>query len=116
MTDATTTKSKTRRSRSAASESGTKVPGQAAPKATVSKPAEAAPKRRTKAFMVEGLLARKKGATLGAMCEATGWQAHTCRAFLTGLRKKGKEVARDKAVAGKAIYRLVETKKPGAAG
>ena len=52
--------------------------------------------RPTKASAVEALLTRKGGASLEAMCDATGWQAHTCRAFLTGLRKKGREVIRTK--------------------
>lgn len=50
--------------------------------------------RQTKASVVEALLTREGGASLEALCEATGWQAHTCRAFLTGLRKRGKQVIR----------------------
>ncbi len=63
-------------------------------------------KRQTKASKVGALLARKSGATLEQMCEATGWQAHTCRAFMTGLRKKGREVVRETGKAGKSIYRF----------
>mgnify|MGYP001288366159 CR=1 FL=1 len=62
--------------------------------------------RQTKAATVEAMLCRKEGASLGAICTATGWQAHTCRAFLTGLRKKGKEVIRDKDKDGTTIYRI----------
>lgn len=60
--------------------------------------------RQTKASVVEVLLTREGGASLVAMCEATGWQAHTCRAFLTGLRKKGREVIRASDRDGKSIY------------
>lgn len=60
--------------------------------------------RQTKASIVEALLAREGGASLEALCEATGWQAHTCRAFLTGLRKKGREVIRASERDGKSIY------------
>lgn len=60
--------------------------------------------RQTKASIVEVLLTRKGGASLEALCEATGWQAHTCRAFLTGLRKKGREVIRASDKDGKSIY------------
>jgi hypothetical protein len=49
-----------------------------------------APKPKTKAAQVELMLQRVKGATLDELCEATGWRAHTCRAFLTGQRKKGR--------------------------
>ena len=47
------------------------------------------PKASTKAAMVARILSREKGATLAEMSKATGWQLHSCRAFLTGLRKKG---------------------------
>ena len=63
-------------------------------------------KRQTKASKVEALLARKAGATLEHMCEATGWQAHTCRAFMSGLRKKGREIVRETGKAGQSIYRF----------
>ena len=45
-------------------------------------------KATTKAAMVSKILSREKGATLLEMSRATGWQLHSCRAFLTGLRKK----------------------------
>lgn len=116
MTDTTTTESKTSRPRGVTRKpkAQTEVASQAAAKAKATKPAEAAPERQTKASMVEALLARKEGATLNAMCEATGWQAHTCRAFLTGLRKKGREIARDKDAAGTTTYKLGATKELGA--
>ena len=63
--------------------------------------------RKTKASIVEALLTRERGASLEALCEATGWQAHTCRAFLTGLRKKGMEVIRASDRDGKSIYLIV---------
>jgi hypothetical protein len=60
--------------------------------------------RQTKASIFEALLTREGGASLEALCEATGWKPHTCRAFLTGLRKKGREVIRASAKDGKSIY------------
>lgn len=54
------------------------------------------PRRPTKAGQVLGLLQRHEGATLAELVEATGWQQHTVRAALTGLRKKGNEVVRSK--------------------
>ena len=60
--------------------------------------------RQTKASVVEALLTQEGGASLEALCEATGWKAHTCRAFLTGLRRKGREVIRASDKDGKSIY------------
>lgn len=48
-----------------------------------------APVRQTKAALVLAMLLREQGATLAELVEATGWQPHTVRAALTGLRKKG---------------------------
>jgi hypothetical protein len=61
-------------------------------------------RRQTKASVVEALMTREGGASLEALCGATGWQAHTCRAFLTGLRKRGREVIRATDKDGKSIY------------
>lgn len=68
--------------------------------------------RQTKASIVEALLIREGGASLEALCEATGWQAHTCRAFLTGLRKKGREVIRASDKDGKSIYLIAPDRSP----
>ncbi len=65
-----------------------------------------APKPKTKAALVELMLQRGDGATLDELCEATGWQTHTCRAFLTGQRKKGRELLRSKREDDKTSYRL----------
>ena len=82
----------------AQSRSGKKSSGAADPKA----------KCKTKASQVEALLARKAGATLAQICEATGWQAHTCRAFMTGLRKKGREISRETNRQGKSVYLMAK--------
>jgi len=50
----------------------------------------------TKAAIVLALLQRAQGATLHDMVDATCWLPHTTRAFLTGLRKKGHTIVRDK--------------------
>ena len=65
-------------------------------------------KQQTKAAMVENLLASDDGVTLDAICGATGWLPHTSRAFLTGLRKKGKVIDRTKRENGTSVYRLGE--------
>lgn len=85
--------------------SETRTPAAAKDKKKPAKPATEA-KRQTKASQVEAMLARKSGATLDQMCEATGWQSHTCRAFMTGLRKKGRDVTRETGKSGKSVYRF----------
>ena len=62
---------------------------------------------KTKAGMVEELLVRADGASLGELCQATGWQPHSARAFLTGLRKKGKALERAKREDETTFYKLV---------
>ena len=49
----------------------------------------------------------KNGATLATLEKATGWQPHSVRAALTGLRKKGHVIERGKGAKGVTIYRLV---------
>ena len=67
----------------------------------------------TKLDHVKNLLARKRGATIQDMMEATGWLPHTTRAVLTGFRKRGFGIERE-AVKGKsAIYRI--TREPNSA-
>lgn len=58
--------------------------------------AKAQPKRQTKINKVIALLKREQGATLDEMVKATGWLPHTTRAALTGLKKRGHTMARDK--------------------
>lgn len=65
-----------------------------------------AAKPRSKAALVEDLLLRDGGASLDDLCQATGWLTHTCRAFLTGLRKKGRAIERSKREDGVTIYRM----------
>ncbi|GFZ98647.1 hypothetical protein GCM10010923_03560 [Blastomonas marina] len=74
------------------------------PMKTATKKAGARP-RETKIGKVIALLKRKNGTTLDEMVEATGWQPHTTRAALTGLKKKGHTIERDK-LGDKACYRI----------
>lgn len=62
-----------------------------------------------KADAVLSLLRRPEGASIADMNAVTDWQAHSIRAFLSGLRKNGTEVARGKDDGGKAVYRIVDT-------
>ena len=54
-------------------------------------------KRVTKTDQLIALLRRPDGASIEEMVEALGWLPHTARAALTGLKKKGHDVVRDKA-------------------
>ena len=64
--------------------------------------------RETKTATVRRLLARKSGADLAALQKATGWQAHSVRAALSGLRMAGYTIDRvpPKTEGGAAIYRI----------
>jgi hypothetical protein len=57
---------------------------------------KAQPKRESKIDKVIALLKREQGATLDEMVKATGWLPHTTRAAMTGLKKKGHTIERDK--------------------
>lgn len=54
----------------------------------------------TKAETIRRLLSRKTGADLPALQKATGWQQHSVRAALSGLRKAGYTIDRLPAKAG----------------
>ena len=51
------------------------------------------------------------GATIAQMGAKTGWQPHSVRAALTGLRKRGFAITREKNDAGTTVYRLAEAGK-----
>jgi hypothetical protein len=67
-----------------------------------------ATKPRTKSVTVTRLLSREKGATLDEIEKATSWKPHSCRAFLTGIRKKMK-LLREERPDGTTSYRLTES-------
>jgi hypothetical protein len=66
------------------------------------------PARQTKKGSILTLLQRPKGAAISELTAATGWQVHSVRAALTGFRKEGKELVRDKDQAGVTLYRIAE--------
>jgi len=61
--------------------------------------------RKTKIATIAAMLMRPSGASLEAICKATGWQAHSVRAALTGLRKKGYAITLSDADDGRRAYR-----------
>lgn len=65
------------------------------------------PKQTKKAQMI-AMLRSKAGATVEQVGLKLGWQAHTVRAALTGLRKSGFEIALKKpSGGGVGSYRIV---------
>jgi hypothetical protein len=68
--------------------------------------APSTPARSSKKAAIVALLDRPNGAAISDLTKATGWQVHSVRAALTGLRKEGKELVRDKDAAGVTHYRF----------
>jgi hypothetical protein len=67
------------------------------------------PRAGSKLAQVIDLLHRSEGATIPNLIEATGWLPHTTRAALTGLRKRGYGVARERLDEGDSVYRIAAT-------
>ena len=65
------------------------------------------PRAGTKQALVIAMLCAKRGATLDALVDATGWLPHTTRAALTGLRKRGFSIERTREEGSDSIYRIV---------
>lgn len=64
--------------------------------------------KQTKIGRVQSMLRRPAGASLAAICKATGWQAHSARAALSTLRKTGGTIERRTPGDGKpATYHLL---------
>ena len=66
----------------------------------------AAPRDGSKLALVIELLRRADGATIVDLTQAAGWLPHTTRAALTGLRKRGYAVIRERIGAGDTVYRI----------
>ena len=65
------------------------------------------PRQGSKLSIVIDLLARKRGAGIEELASATGWLPHTTRAALTGLRKRGYAIERERSEKGGSVYRIV---------
>jgi DNA-binding transcriptional regulator PaaX len=65
-----------------------------------------AAKPEPKKQQLRRLVERKSGATINILMEATGWQAHSVRAALSGLRKDGFAVERRTNRKGETVYAL----------
>lgn len=76
------------------------------PQASPAPSAVPAPVKTTRLAVLTGLLSRAEGATIAAMQDATGWQAHSVRGFLAGtLKKRGFAVTSEPAEGGR-VYRI----------
>jgi len=62
-------------------------------------------KKQSKSASVIKMLSRGSGATMAEIMKPTGWKEHSCRAFLTGVRKTSKLV-REQRPDGKTAYRI----------
>lgn len=67
------------------------------------------PKSQTKSSVIIALLSRGKGASVDEICKTTQWQAHSTRAFLTSLRKKGFIISREQRGDEGTVYRITQT-------
>ncbi len=63
------------------------------------------PPRDTKIRRLRERLQDRGGASLAVLMELTGWQAHTVRAALSGLRKKGWAITRER-VDAEMVYAI----------
>ena len=64
------------------------------------------PDKPTKIESILKQLRRPNGASIAQLQKTTGWQPHSVRAALTGLRKKGHNIERDKDTKGVTRYRV----------
>ena len=63
------------------------------------------PKQSKKSILTD-LLKRPEGASIDEMIAATGWQSHSIRATITGLRKNGHSITLDKNAENGSRYRI----------
>jgi hypothetical protein len=67
-------------------------------------------KKQSKSATITKLLSRGSGVTVAEIMKSTGWKEHSCRAFLTGVRK-GSKLLKEQRPDGKTAYRI-ETERP----
>ena len=81
---------------------------------TVAIPAPATPAQRpSKLTTIETLMRCPHGAPLTELMQVTGWQQHSVRAALSGLRKAGCSIVRTRDGDGKAVYQITGTGSTG---
>ena len=89
--------------------SAAKAKKAAKPAKPAKKAARPAAERTNKKAEVIAMMKRAKGATLAEIMEATGWQKHTVRGFVSILGSKGGETIESaKNAAGERTYRIAK--------
>ena len=103
-----------------AKESAKKAPAKPAKHAAAQKGAKGGTEERAnKKAEVIAMMKRAKGVTLAEIVEATGWQKHTVRGFVSILGSKGGEkIESSKNAAGERTYRIeaASIESPGLVG
>ena len=84
----------------------TPLAGKAKGKQATLKEALAGIKPGTKRALLVELLSQPGGAAIADLQKTTGWLPHTVRAALTGLRKKGFAVDRERNESGQTVYSI----------
>ena len=112
MTTETTTvaaanPTRTRRAKAPVGAAPKQAAAAASPPASAGSPSAPATKPTSKSDTVIKLLLRARGATPMELIAATDWQPHSLRAFLSGLRKKGRNIVREERKGGGFAYRIV---------
>ena len=69
-------------------------------------------KPQSKSAIVTRMLSRGTGATLPEIVKATGWKEHSCRAFLTGVRKNS-VLIKEQRTDGSISYRIEKAEVTG---
>ncbi|THF93311.1 MAG: DUF3489 domain-containing protein [Sulfitobacter sp. SK025] len=64
------------------------------------------PTKITKPDAILKLISRKSGASMSELEKAVGWQAHSIRAALTGLRKRDITITREGSPTRGSIYKV----------
>ena len=72
----------------------------------ISRPTSFSKPTQSKKSILMELLERPRGASVDEMTSATGWQAHSVRAAITGLRKAGHAVLLNKDDQNASRYRI----------
>jgi len=62
-------------------------------------------RKQSKSAAVTKLLSRGSGTTVAEIVKCTGWKEHSCRAFLTGVRKSSR-LLKEQRPDGKTAYRI----------
>ena len=68
---------------------------------------KASAKPLTKTGIILRSVKRARGARMTDLQKVTGWQPHSVRAAISGLRKQGIAIARERSKDGASIYRVV---------